>query len=165
MLLSFFSSNIPLTIEKNLMESQVSLRKQNFNRTFTPVSPKLVFEKIKFEVLHYIQHDFIGQRSGFSKDHTSMSRSLVFNYFILNIATHLQKIYKHFFFYKNSCDKSYLGMKLFIKQTGYTKVIFITQSNIKNFIERSSGLLNFRGVPNGYHQYFQYFIVSIHFFP
>ena len=32
-----------------------------------------------------------------------------------NIATHLQKIYKHFFFYKNSYDKSCLGMKLFIK--------------------------------------------------
>ena len=33
-------------------------------KTYTPVGSKFVFEKIKFKVLHYIQHDFIRQRSG-----------------------------------------------------------------------------------------------------
>ena len=38
----------------------------------TPVDPKFVFENIKFEVLHYIQHDFIRQRLRLSKDQASM---------------------------------------------------------------------------------------------
>ena len=28
-------------------------------KMYAPVGPKFVFEKIKFKVLHYIQHDFI----------------------------------------------------------------------------------------------------------
>ena len=42
-----------------------------------------IFEKIKFEVLHYIQHDFIFQHPGLSKDQISMFKSFVINYFIL----------------------------------------------------------------------------------
>ena len=34
--------------------------------------PKLLFEKIKFKVLHLIPHDFIHQRPGLSKDQNSM---------------------------------------------------------------------------------------------
>ena len=30
-------------------------------KTYSPVGPKFVFDKIKFEVLHYIQHDFVRQ--------------------------------------------------------------------------------------------------------
>ena len=52
---------------------------------YTPVSSKFVFEKIKFKVLHYIQHDFIRQRLGFSKDQNSIFKNLVINYFILNV--------------------------------------------------------------------------------
>ena len=52
-------------------------------KTYTPVGLKFVFEKIKFKVLDYIQHDFIRQRPGLSKDQTSMSKSLVIDYFIL----------------------------------------------------------------------------------
>ena len=48
-------------------------------KTYTPVGPKFVFEKIKFKVLHYIQHDFIRQRLGLSKDQTSMFKSFVIN--------------------------------------------------------------------------------------
>ena len=33
-------------------------------KAYTPVDPKFVFEKIKFKVLHYIQHDFTRQRLG-----------------------------------------------------------------------------------------------------
>ena len=48
-------------------------------KTYTPVGPKFVFEKIKFKVLHYIQHDFIRRRLGLSKDQTSMFKSFVIN--------------------------------------------------------------------------------------
>ena len=41
-------------------------------KTYTPVSRKFVFEKIRFKVLHYIQHDFIRQRPRLSKDQTSL---------------------------------------------------------------------------------------------
>ena len=52
-------------------------------KSYTPVGLKFVFEKIKFQVLHYIQNDFIHQRPGLSKDQISMFKSLVINYFIL----------------------------------------------------------------------------------
>ena len=48
-------------------------------KTYTPVGPKFVFEKIKFKVLHYIQYDFIRQRLGLSKDQTSMFKSFIIN--------------------------------------------------------------------------------------
>ena len=46
-------------------------------KTYTPVGPKFIFEKFKFKVFHYIQHDFIDQRLGLSKDQTSMFKSFV----------------------------------------------------------------------------------------
>ena len=49
----------------------------------TSVGLKFVFEKIKFKVLHYIQHEFIRQRPGLSKDQIILFKSLVINYFIL----------------------------------------------------------------------------------
>ena len=48
-------------------------------KTYTPVSPKFVFEKIKFKVWHYVQHDVIRQRLGLSKDQASMFKSFVIN--------------------------------------------------------------------------------------
>ena len=62
-------------------------------KTYTPVSPKFIFEKIKFKVLHYIQHDFICQRPGLSKYQTSLF-SLLINYFEGD---------KYFFFKKSRC--------------------------------------------------------------
>ena len=50
--------------------------------TYTSVSPKFSFKKIKCKVLHYIEHDFICQRPGSSKDQTSTFKSH-FDYFIL----------------------------------------------------------------------------------
>ena len=47
--------------------------------TYTQIDPKFVFEKIKFKVSHYIQHDFIRQRPGLSKDQISMFKSLAIN--------------------------------------------------------------------------------------
>ena len=48
-------------------------------KTYTPVGPKFVFEKIKIKVLHYIQYGIIRQPPELSKDQTSMFKSLVIN--------------------------------------------------------------------------------------
>ena len=40
-------------------------------KMYTLVGSKFVWEKIKFKVLHYIQHDFIRQYPGLSRDQTS----------------------------------------------------------------------------------------------
>ena len=50
-------------------------------KTYAPVGPKLVFEKIKFNALHYIQHDFIGHHQRFSKYQTRTFKSFTINYF------------------------------------------------------------------------------------
>ena len=78
MLVSFFSSIIPLYIEKTPVEKSCNALEMKL-KTYTPVRPKFVFEKIKFKVLHYIQHDFIRQRLGLSKDQASMFKYLVIN--------------------------------------------------------------------------------------
>ena len=71
----FFSPNIPLYIEKNPMEKLCKLLEMEL-KTYTPVSPKFIFEK---KDLHYIQHDFIRQRLRLSKDQASMFKSFVIN--------------------------------------------------------------------------------------
>ena len=48
-------------------------------KAYIAVGPKFVSEKIKFKALHYIQHDFILQPPGLSKDQTSMFKSLDIN--------------------------------------------------------------------------------------
>ena len=50
-------------------------------KTYTPVSPEFVFEKIKFKILHYIQHNFIRQHQGLSKGQVSIFKSFAINYF------------------------------------------------------------------------------------
>ena len=68
-------------------------------KMYTPVSPKCAFEKSKFKILHYIQHDFIRQHPGLSKDQGSMFKCLVINYFILVINYFILK-YRHIHIYK-----------------------------------------------------------------
>ena len=81
MLVSFFSANIPLYIEKNPMEKSCKVLEMEL-KMYTPVSPKFVFKKIKVKVLHYIQHDFIRQRLGLSKIRLACSKVLLLiNYF------------------------------------------------------------------------------------
>ena len=46
--------------------------------TYTPVGLKFVFEKIEFEVLHYIQYDFVRQRPGLSMIRLACSNVLLF---------------------------------------------------------------------------------------
>ena len=48
-------------------------------KTYSPVGPKFIFQKIKFNVLDYIQHDFIRQHLGLSKDQTNMSKRIAIN--------------------------------------------------------------------------------------
>ena len=81
MLVSLFSSNIPLHIGKNLLEKLCKVLEIEL-KAYTSVALKFVFEKIKFKVLHYIRNNFIRQRPRPSKDQTSMFKSLVINYFI-----------------------------------------------------------------------------------
>ena len=79
MLVSFFSSNIPLYIEKkNPVEILYKVLEMEL-KMCTPVSPKFVFEKIKVKNLHYILHDFIRQYLGLSKDQSSMFKCFVIN--------------------------------------------------------------------------------------
>ena len=47
MLVSFFSSDIPLYIEKNPVEKLCKVLEIEL-KAYTPVGPKFVFEKIKF---------------------------------------------------------------------------------------------------------------------
>ena len=76
MLVSLFSSNNPLYIEKNPVENLCKVLEMEL-KTYTPVGPKFVLEKIKFKVLHYFQDDLICKRLGLSKDQTIMFKSLV----------------------------------------------------------------------------------------
>ena len=72
-------------------------------KLYTPFGQKLVFEKIRSEVLHYIQHDFICQCPGLSKDQISKFKTPVINYLSSNIVTHSNgyiKGGKYFFFIK-----------------------------------------------------------------
>ena len=73
-----FSSNIPPYIEINPVEKLYKVLEMEL-KTYTSVGPKFIFGKIKFKVLHYIQHDFIHQRLGLSKDQTIMLKSLFIN--------------------------------------------------------------------------------------
>ena len=50
--------SINTAIEKNPVKKFCKVLEMEL-KTCTPVSSKFVFEKIKFKVLHYIQHDFI----------------------------------------------------------------------------------------------------------
>ena len=78
MLVSFFSPNVPLYIEESPVEKLFNVLEMEL-KTYTPVDPKFVFKKIKFKVLHYIQHDFIRQRLGFNKDQASMFKTFAIN--------------------------------------------------------------------------------------
>ena len=82
MLVSFCSSNIPLCIGKTPLKNLFKVLEIELG-TYTPVEPKSVFEKIKFKVLHPVQHDVICQRPGLSTDQISLLKGLVINYFIL----------------------------------------------------------------------------------
>ena len=81
MLLSFFSSNIPLCTGKNTVEKLCKILEMEL-KMYTPVGLKFVFEKIKFKVLHYIEHDFVRHCPGLNKDQITMFKSLAMNHFI-----------------------------------------------------------------------------------
>ena len=78
MLVTIFNSNIPLYIQKNPVEKLCKVLEMKL-KTYTPVGPTIVFEKIKFKVLLYIQHDFIRQHLGLSKNQAIMLKRFVIN--------------------------------------------------------------------------------------
>ena len=67
MLVSLFSSNIPLYIGKNPVEKLCKVLVMEL-KTWTPIGLKFVFEEIKFKDMHYIQYDFLRQHPGLSVD-------------------------------------------------------------------------------------------------
>ena len=77
-LVLYFRSNIPLLIEKYPMEKFCKILQMEL-KMYTPVSPRIFIKKIKFKVFHYIQHDFICQCLGLSKDQASMFKCFVIN--------------------------------------------------------------------------------------
>ena len=79
MLISFFSSDIPLYIVKNPVEELCKVLEMELKKR----TPRLIWNSFLKNFLHYIQHDFIRQRPGLSKDQISIFKSLVSNYFIL----------------------------------------------------------------------------------
>ena len=128
MLVSLFSSIIPLYIEKHPVEKLCKVLKMEL-KTYNPVNLKFVFKEIKFKVLHYIQHDFIQKCPGLSKNQTRIFESLVINYFILNYRHTFYRLYKKwqiFFLYKSRCGEWSPEIKLFIK----TKTIYKTNHKI-----------------------------------
>ena len=140
MLVSFFSSNIPLYIGKNPAEKLCKVLEMEL-KTYTPVGLKFFFEEIKFKVLHHIV-SFVNAQ-GLVKIRLACSKALLLTISSTNTVTHSNgcvKGDKYFFFYKSRCGSNVL-LKLNHLQrkveTQYIKIIFIPPSNIKNFIERS----------------------------
>ena len=69
-------------------------------------------------VLHYIQHNFIRQRPGLSKDKITCPKALLLTISSSNIVTHSNDYIKGdniSFFNKSSCSKCSPGTKLFTK--------------------------------------------------
>ena len=116
MLVSFFSSNISLYIGKNPVERLCKVLEMELKK-YTPVGLNFVFEKIEFKVLSYIQHDFISQCPGLSKDQISMFKSLLINYFFLTHYNGYIKGKKYLFVYKSRCGKCSPETKLFAKSS------------------------------------------------
>ena len=121
-LVLYFSSNIPLYIEKNPMEKLCKILEMEL-KMYTPVSPRIFFKKTKFKVLHYIQHDFICQCLGLSKDQASMFKYFVtidfFDHRLWNTFTYafwwLHKRQQIFLFSSSRYYRCSLESKLFVK--------------------------------------------------
>ena len=108
-------------------------------KSYTPVGLKFVFEKIKFCVI-FNMISFVNAQ-GSVKIRLACSKALLLTISSSNIVTHSNgyiKGEKYFYFYKSRCGKCPTETKLFTKrvETQYTKIVFMTPSNIKHFIER-----------------------------
>ena len=80
MLVPFLALIFLNTLEKNPVENLSKVLEMEL-KTYSPADLKFVFEKIKFKVLHCVQHDLIRQCQEIIKD--EMFKSLGINYFIL----------------------------------------------------------------------------------
>ena len=82
MVVSFCNSYIPLYIEKNPVEQLFKVVEMKL-KTNTEVS---FFWEIKFKIFHHVEHNFIGQSLGYSKNQTSFFKyQQHFQYLILCI--------------------------------------------------------------------------------
>ena len=116
-------------------------------KTHAPVGLKFVFEKIKF--LHckknfalYSTISFVNAQ-GSVKIRLACSKTLLLAISNSNITAHSNgyiKDDKYFFFIKVGAANVLLKLNYLQSrvETQYRKIIFITPSNIKHFIERSS---------------------------
>lgn len=85
MVVSFCNSYIPIYIEKNRVEQLFKVAQMKL-KTYTEVGPKVVFGEIKFKIFHYVGHNFVGQRLGYSKNQSSFFKyHQHFQYLILCI--------------------------------------------------------------------------------
>ena len=85
-LLPFFCCNI-LHIEKSPAEKSCKVLEMEI-KTYTPISLRLVFEKIKFKVLQYIQHVSIVNAKGSVKIRLACSKAFLPTISSFNIVTH-----------------------------------------------------------------------------
>ena len=87
-------------------------------KTYTPEGLKFVFEKIKFKVVHYIQHTSFVDAQGPVKIRLAYSKALLLTISSSNIVTHSNRYLKgdkYFLFYKSRCGKCSPETKLFTK--------------------------------------------------
>ena len=117
MLVSFFSSIIPLYIGKNPVEKLCKALGMEL-KTYTPVGLKFVFQKIKLNFcIIFNMISFINAYSSV-KIISACSKVLLLTISSSKIVTHSDgyiKGDKYFFFYKSRCGKCSPEAKLFTK--------------------------------------------------
>ena len=107
---------------------------------------------------------------GSVKIRLACSKPLLLTISSSNIVTHSNSFIKgdkYFFLKKSRCCKCSPETKLFAKQSRDTiqkDHIFHTKQYQTFYRKIKSDLLDSRGIKYGYHQNFQYLMVSIHFF-
>ena len=165
MLVSFFSSNILVYIGKNPVNKLCKILEIDL-KTYTPIGLKFFFEKNKFKFcIIFNMISFVNAQDSV-KIRLACSKVLLLTISSSNIITHSNGD-KYFCFYKSRCDKCSPETKLFTKQSGDTiqkDHIYHTKQYQIFYRKIKWDLLNFKGVKSGYHQNFQYLMVSIGFF-
>ena len=167
LLVSFFSSNIPLYNGKNPVEKLCKILEMEL-KTYTPVSLKFVFEESNLKFCIIFNLIFFVNAEVSVKIRLACAKALLLTTSSSNIVTHSNgyiKGDKYFFFIKVSAAN--VLQKLFAKcsrDTMQKDHIYNTKKYQTFYRKIKCSLLNFRGVKNGCHQGFQYLMVSIHFF-
>ena len=105
MLALHFSCNILLYIQKKPVEKLSKVLQMELE-TYTPLGSRFLFKKIKFKILHNIQHGFLRQRQVLIKDQNN------FHYFDHRFKKkHSNKRRQIFFLHKSRCGKCSLEIE------------------------------------------------------